>query len=226
MLCANQVRWWVSWFLWEACSGSLFSVVCVEHVVRECRVVRRASESAGWGDLPWPYCWWVLAHHLLWGMGYLSFLSASAWWMTRTSCYILHVIPGSPAMWQCLPHIPSMMTWYPFVLEPLFACTCLCGRGLTATSSPVLTVVYVSLCYESLKWLINPWFAIFAFANLCGMYLSMPVVMALFESGPKIIHTACHSHVLDAVMDRNHVVVEAAPVRFVEKGYVSPNLGN
>ena len=52
------------------------------------------------------------------------------------------------------------------------------------------------------------------------MYLSMPVVMALFESGPKIIHTACHRHVLDDVMDRNHVVVEATPVRFVEKGYI------
>ena len=49
---------------------------------------------------------------------------------------------------------------------------------------------------------------------------------ALFESGPKIIHTACHSHVLDTVMDRNHVAMEAAPVSFVEEGCFSPDLVN
>ena len=49
---------------------------------------------------------------------------------------------------------------------------------------------------------------------------------ALFESGPKIIHTACHSHVMDTVIDRSDVVVEAAPVCFVEEAYCSPNLIN
>ena len=84
-----------------------------------------------------------------------------------------------------------------------------------ATSSYVLAVVAASLCYESLNWLFNPWFAISCFCKLVWDVL----INALFESGPKVIHTACHSHVLDAVMDRNHVAVEAAPVRFVEERY-------
>ena len=54
----------------------------------------------------------------------------------------------------------------------------------------------------------------------------MPVMMPCLKVGPKIIHTACHSHVLDTVMDRNHVAVEAAPVSFVEEGYFSPDLVN
>ena len=49
---------------------------------------------------------------------------------------------------------------------------------------------------------------------------------ALFESGLKIIHSACHSHVLDTVMDRNHVAVKTAPVSFVEVRYFSPDLVN
>ena len=97
---------------------------------------------------------------------------------------------------------------------------------VTATSGSVLAVVSVSLCYESLKWLLNPWFAIPFFCKLVWDVLFYACDDALFENGPKIIHTACHSHVLDTVMDRNHVAVEAAPVSFVEEGYFSPDLVN
>ena len=97
---------------------------------------------------------------------------------------------------------------------------------VTATSGSVLAVVSVSLCYESLKWLLNPWFAIPFFCKLVCDVLFNACDEALFESGPKIIHSACHGHVLDTVMDRNHVAVEAAPVSFVEEGYFSPDLVN
>ena len=90
---------------------------------------------------------------------------------------------------------------------------------VTATSGSVLAVVSVSLCHESLKSLLNLWFAIPFFCTLVWDILFNACDYDLFESGPKIIHTACHSHVLDTVMDRNHVAVEAAPVSFVEEGY-------
>ena len=89
---------------------------------------------------------------------------------------------------------------------------------ITATNGSVLAVVSVSLCSESLKWLLNPWFAIPFFFKLVCDVLFNACDDALCESGPNIIHTACHSHVLDHVMDRNHVAVEAAPVSFVEAG--------
>ena len=90
---------------------------------------------------------------------------------------------------------------------------------VTATGGSELAVVSVLLCYESLKWLLNPWFAIPFFCKLAWVVLVNACDDALFESGPKFIHTACHSHVLDTVLDRNHVVVEAAPVSFVEEEY-------
>ena len=87
-----------------------------------------------------------------------------------------------------------------------------------ATSGSVLAVVSISLCYESLKWFLNPWFAISCFCKLVWDVLINACEDALFEKGPKIIHTACQSHVLDTVMDRSHVVVEAALVSFVVEG--------
>ena len=82
---------------------------------------------------------------------------------------------------------------------------------LTATSGSVLAaVVSVSLCYESLKWLLNQWFATPFFCKLVWDVLFNACDDALFESGPKFIDTSCQSHVLDTVMDRNHVVVAAA----------------
>ena len=95
---------------------------------------------------------------------------------------------------------------------------------VTAISGSVLAVVSISLCYESLKWFLNPWFAISCFCKRVWGVLINACEDALFEKGPKIIHTACQSHVLDTVMDRSHVVVEAAPVSFVVEGYLSPNL--
>ena len=55
---------------------------------------------------------------------------------------------------------------------------------VTATSGSVLAVVSVSLYYESLKWLVNPWFAIPFFSKLVWDVLFNACDDALFESGP------------------------------------------
>ena len=89
---------------------------------------------------------------------------------------------------------------------------------VTATSGSVLAIVSVSLCYESLKWLLNPWFAITFFCKLVWDVLFNARDGALFESGPKIIHTACHSHVLDTVMDRKHVAWKLHPSALLKRG--------
>ena len=68
---------------------------------------------------------------------------------------------------------------------------------VTAASGSVFAVVFVSLCYESLEWLRNPWFAIPFFCKLVSDVLFNACDGSLFESGPKIIHTACHNHVLN-----------------------------